>query len=190
MGSWDLTSPAAGAYSRTSHAITKAKRADGGAAEHAVYRELLGEAGHRQFIDDQKKATPREIVGAFAAQALRAGLPFSADRLDAVVEAMAGAQIPKTGWRRADGRFATLQFDPIDWDVADARVRPLLSEAEWNIDRFHTVERAGHRLRTPALQAKNADEARQKSGAARQGTGRRIVWRGIFLCSVCRVAPI
>jgi hypothetical protein len=138
-------------------------RADGVAAEHAAYRELLGEAGYRQFIDEQKKTTARVVMGSFAASALMAGLSINPNRLDQLVDAVASAQIPGIGWRMGDGRYATWQFDPIDWDQADARVRSLLNDAEWTIYKSQSVDRASHRLRTIAYLAKLTDDAAKKN---------------------------
>ncbi|MSU23125.1 MAG: hypothetical protein EXS32_04795 [Opitutus sp.] len=146
-------------------------RAEGVAAEHAAYRELFGESGYRQFIEDQKKTTAREIIGGFGARALMTGMPISADKLEQLVEAVAASQIPNIGWRQSDGRFATWQFDPIDWDVADVRVRPLLSDAEWTLYKSQAVARAEHRLRSVAYQVKRADDAQRKAGSAAKGPG-------------------
>lgn len=100
------------------------------AEEDAAYRELFGPADHQRFMEYNRTATARNIITAHAAAAVLAGVPFTPTQLEQFVQITAASYTQPHNDRHV---YFWWQYDPIDWDKADAQLRPLMSAAQWEV---------------------------------------------------------
>ena len=128
----------------------------------AAQQKLLGPPGYKQLQDYEGAATLREVVGDYAGAATMAGLPFTTQQIDQLVQAFA------TSAGARPSRFVNPQ--KIDWVRLDAVVRTILSPAQFKF--FTTTEpesisgRYGIQFRRATDAAKKADP----QSATSQGT--------------------
>ncbi len=154
--------------------------------EHAAFRELLGETGFQRLLDYNRSTTAREIIGSFGASAGLAGAPFTAAELERLVDVVVASYAPTGGWGWGDRMYAPWQFQPIDWHLAEPRLRALMTDAQWTIfstespdsrrmnislstGRAHLNEDSSYsasKFRTLAYRAHISDRAAEKASAA------------------------
>ena len=136
------------------------------AQQGAAFRELLGAAGYEKFQDYNRTTSAREVVTALAGTAVQAGMAFSPEQLERFVQVIADCYVPG-GSRQVypDGLYVSSQFDPIDWDRADWRLRPLMTDAEWALFKTQapTSGRFAHQFQTAVWKAKEAEAASRKA---------------------------
>lgn len=113
------------------------------ADEDAAYRELLGPAGYQRFLEYNRTASAREIFSGLAAAGVLAGIPFPPAQLEQFVQTAANNFTRPPVERPV---FHWWSDDLIDWAKADAQLRPLMSEAQWQLFETHapggTTERS------------------------------------------------
>ena len=98
----------------------------------AAQRELLGEAGYRQLLDHERTVRVRDMVNGWAGDAVvSARTPFTAQQGEQLVQILANASSSYRDGGSADSTN-------IDWDVADAQARAILSDPQLNL--FKTME--------------------------------------------------
>jgi hypothetical protein len=153
--------------------------------EHAAFRELLGETGFRGLMEYNRSTAAREIIGSFGASAGWAGAPFTAAVLDRLVDVVVASYTPTGGWGWDDRMYAPWQFQPIDWHLAEPRMRALMTDAQWRIftsenpilsstnvssfGRTHMNQDSDYfssKFRSLAYQALKGDRAAEKASAA------------------------
>ncbi len=138
--------------------------------DHAAYRELLGDAGFQRLLDYNRSTPAREIIASFGATAALAGAPFTSIELDRLVDVVVAAYA-RTGsgswW--SDRMFATWEIQPIDWHLAEPRLRVMMTDAQWKIFTSQNANIDGggttyffNKFRTLASQAYKADRAAEK----------------------------
>lgn len=98
----------------------------------AAQRNLLGEKGHQQLLDHERTIGVRDMVNGWAGGAVAvARTPFTAQQGEQLVQILANAS---SSYRNGGVALAT----NIDWDVADAQARAILSDSQFNL--FKTME--------------------------------------------------
>jgi hypothetical protein len=159
--------------------------------EHAAFRELLGGTGFQRLTEYNRSTPAREIIGSFGASAGLAGAPFTAAELDRLVDVVVASYAPTGGWWWDDRMYAPWQFQPIDWHLAEPRLRALMTDAQWTIftsqnpvssstnvsefGRTHMNQDSDYfssKFRTLAYQAHKNDRAAEKASAAIDGSAK------------------
>jgi hypothetical protein len=133
----------------------------------AAQKELLGEAGYRQFRDYERAAPVRDMVSRYAGTATVMGVPFTVQQAEQLTQVMANA----SGDYRNGGQAYAFS---IDWSIVDRQAAAILTEPQLNL--LKTIEPAGQGGRFGGvwnklmIEAQNADQAKA-SGAAVSRTG-------------------
>lgn len=146
-------------------------RADVKAEQDTAYRELLGESGFQQLEEEWRTEVAKGLVKGFAGMAVLEGVPFTAAQLQQLVQIVANADSSYRAGGRVSYSMAT-----IDWDLVDAQVRPLMSEAQWVLFNNSANLWAGYnwaysRCRSAIEKAAQADTAALKVAQAAKPPG-------------------
>jgi hypothetical protein len=104
---------------------------DARAEAEAAYRELLGESGYQQFQEFRRTDVARTIVGGIAGVAVVSGAPYTRPQIDQLVQAIADSDSRYLGGQ-------DVQWHTVDWNIADAKLRPLMTDAQWTL--FKTAD--------------------------------------------------
>ncbi|MCX6068205.1 MAG: hypothetical protein NT121_21055, partial [Chloroflexi bacterium] len=98
----------------------------------AAQRDLLGEAGHQQLLDHERTVGVRDMVNGWAGGAVVvARTPFTQQQGEQLIQILANASTRYRNGGNADVKN-------IDWDVADAQARAILSDSQFNL--YKTME--------------------------------------------------
>ena len=138
-----------------------------GAEEDAAYRELFGPADHQRFMEYNRTATARNIISAHAAAAVLAGVPFTPAQLEQFVQITAASYAQAHTDRQV---YSSWQHDPIDWNKADAQLRPLMSAAQWEVFLTYAPDTGPSRAASKFSKLFETAAAAEKAAMAAQTT--------------------